>query len=51
MCVLKQHAGEGVAVIGRALGQLWGGLTTEQKQVYQQQAASERERVAKELEA
>ena len=49
--VQKQHVGEGVAAIGRALGQLWSTLTDEEKQVYQQKAAAERERVARDLEA
>jgi len=49
--VQKQHPGEGVAVVAKALGQLWGSLTPELKQVYQEKAASERERVAKDLEA
>lgn len=46
-----QHPGEGVAAVGKALGQLWGSLTTEEKQVYQNKAAEERERVAKDIEA
>ncbi|KAL7568541.1 hypothetical protein ACA910_002654 [Epithemia clementina (nom. ined.)] len=49
--VQKQHAGTGVAAVGRALGQLWATLSDEEKQVYQKQAAAERERVAKDLEA
>jgi hypothetical protein len=47
--VQKQHAGEGVAAFGRALGLLWGNLTPEEKAVYQAKAAVERERVAQEL--
>ena len=33
----------GVAAIGRALGQLWSTLTDEEKQVYQQKAAAQRD--------
>ena len=48
--VQAQHQGESVAVVAKALGQLWGALTVEEKHVYQEKAAKERERVSKELE-
>eukprot|EP00977_Amphora_coffeiformis_P009736 scaffold2243_cov165-Amphora_coffeaeformis.AAC.16 len=47
----KEHPGEGVAVIAKALGQLWSTLPDEEKQVYQQKAAAERTRVQEELQA
>lgn len=40
-----------MAVVAKALGQMWATLSAEEKQVYQTQAAQERERVAKELKA
>ena len=49
--VQAQHVGQGVAVVAKALGQLWGALSAEEKQVYQEKAAKERERVSKEMEA
>ena len=49
--VQKHHEGQGVATVGKALGQMWASLTEEEKQIYQQQAAAERERVTKDLEA
>mmetsp|Transcript_14329 Transcript_14329/g.34725 ORF Transcript_14329/g.34725 Transcript_14329/m.34725 type:complete len:410 (+) Transcript_14329:77-1306(+) len=45
------HPGEGVAAVAKALGQMWGNLSPEEKKVYQDQAAKERERVSQELEA
>jgi histone H3/H4 len=47
---LLQHVGEGVAVVAKAMGQLWGALSAKEKKVYQDKAAKERERVSKELE-
>jgi len=49
--VQKQHPGEGVAVVARVLGQLWANMNAEDKQIYQDRAAQERERVSKELQA
>ncbi|CAJ1936197.1 unnamed protein product [Cylindrotheca closterium] len=49
--VQAAHPGEGVAVVAKALGQMWGNLSADEKKVYQDQAAKERERVSQELEA
>jgi len=46
-----QHPGEGVAKVARALGQIWGALSDEEKLPYQQKAAAERAQVAEQLEA
>jgi DNA-directed RNA polymerase I subunit RPA43 len=46
---LMQHQGEGVAVVARAMGQLWSALSDDDRAVYQQKAAEERERVSKEI--
>lgn len=46
-----QHAGEGVAVVAKALGQLWNALPEEERKVYQEKAAEERTRVQAELKA
>ena len=40
-----------MAVVAKALGQLWAALPDEEKQVYQQKAAEERSRVQAELQA
>eukprot|EP00546_Thalassionema_frauenfeldii_P014820 CAMPEP_0178907442 /NCGR_PEP_ID=MMETSP0786-20121207/7375_1 /TAXON_ID=186022 /ORGANISM="Thalassionema frauenfeldii, Strain CCMP 1798" /LENGTH=331 /DNA_ID=CAMNT_0020579245 /DNA_START=57 /DNA_END=1052 /DNA_ORIENTATION=- len=47
--VQAKNPGEGVTVIARALGQLWQTLSEEDRAVYQEKAAEERERVAQEL--
>ena len=39
-----------MAAVARIMGQMWSTLSAEEKEKYQQQAALERERVAKELE-
>lgn len=39
-----------MAAVARVMGQLWAGLSPEEKEGYQQKAAKERERIAKELE-
>ena len=46
-----QHPGEGVAVVARALGQIWSSLSEAEKLPYQQIAAKERERVQLQVEA
>ena len=48
---VPQHAGEGVAVVAKALGQLWNALPDEEKQAFQQKAAAERAEVQAELKA
>ena len=45
--VKQQHKGEGVAVIAKALGQLWSTLEPSEKEVYEKQAAAERARVSR----
>lgn len=45
-----QHPGEGVATVARVMGQMWANMSREDKDGYQQKAAEERERVAKEIE-
>mmetsp|Transcript_26809 Transcript_26809/g.39671 ORF Transcript_26809/g.39671 Transcript_26809/m.39671 type:complete len:349 (+) Transcript_26809:46-1092(+) len=47
--IQAKHPGEGVTVVARGLGQLWATLSEEEKAVYQEKAAEERERVAQEL--
>lgn len=49
--VQAQHQGEGVAAVAKDLGQMWGAMSPEEKKVYQEKAAKERERVSQELEA
>ena len=46
-----QYPDEGITGQARRLGELWKSLTAEEKGTYQQQAAQERERVAREMEA
>ena len=46
-----QHKGESVAVVAKALGQLWNALPENEKQVFQQKAAAERAQVQAELKA
>eukprot|EP00934_Nitzschia_sp_Nitz4_P003073 Nitzschia sp. Nitz4//scaffold43_size134323//96810//97778//NITZ4_003314-RA/size134323-augustus-gene-0.224-mRNA-1//1//CDS//3329551993//3063//frame0 len=48
--IQAEHPGEGVASVARIMGQKWASLTPEDKEVYQQKAAEERERVARQLE-
>jgi histone H3/H4 len=48
--VMVQHKGEGVAVVAKELGQTWAAMTAEEKAVYQEKAALERELVAQQLE-
>ena len=40
-----------MAAVAKALGQLWGSLSAEEKKIYQDRAAKERQRVSQELEA
>ena len=47
----KQHPGEGIAVVARALGHIWSSLSETEKLPYQQVAARERERVQRQVEA
>lgn len=49
--IQKQHPGEGVAVVARAIGALWGNLTESEKKPYQEKAAAEREQVKLAVEA
>ena len=44
-----QHPGETVGVVARAMGQMWSALSEEDRVVYQEQSAKERERVAQEV--
>ena len=39
---LPQHQGEGVAAIGKAIGELWKALTPSDKEPYENQAAKEK---------
>lgn len=48
--VQAEHPGEGVAVVARIMGQMWSTLPPEEKESYQERAAQERDRVAKEME-
>ncbi|KAL7539999.1 hypothetical protein ACHAXR_009787 [Thalassiosira sp. AJA248-18] len=45
--VKQKHQGEGVAVIAKAIGQLWSALQPTEKEVYETQAAKERQRVSR----
>ncbi|KAL9185232.1 hypothetical protein ACHAXT_003009 [Thalassiosira profunda] len=45
--VREKHKGEGVAGMAKAIGQLWGALEPDEKKVYEDQAAAERARVAR----
>lgn len=45
----KQHQGEGVAAIAKAIGQLWSALTPSEKEEYENRAREERERVARDM--
>lgn len=47
--IKAKHKGEGVAVLARELGQMWSKMTDEEKRVYQEKAALEREQVAQQL--
>lgn len=47
--VKKKNPGEGVAIIAKAIGALWSALEPKQKEVYEKQGASERERVARDM--
>lgn len=46
-----QLPGQGVAAVAKGIGVLWAGLTEDEKKVYQDKAAEEKERLAKELQA
>ncbi|KAG7353151.1 HMG high mobility group box-containing protein [Nitzschia inconspicua] len=48
--IQSEHPGEGVAFIARKLGQQWAQIAQQEKEVYQQKAAKEREQVAAQLE-
>jgi DNA-directed RNA polymerase I subunit RPA43 len=49
--IVFQHPGESVAVHAKVLGQLWGNMSVDEKQVYQLKAAEEREAVANHIKA
>ena len=45
----RQHQGEGVAAVAKAIGQLWSALDPSEKEVYESQAAKEKERVGRDM--
>ena len=45
----RQHPGEGIGAIAKVIGNLWSTLEPAQKDVYDLQAAKERERVSTDM--